>query len=196
MNSKTYTFEIEIKFLTYWHCSSGSSGGSRVDATVVKDKNNLPFVPAKTIKGHIRDMAETLNDKNFVNECFGYSTFDDMFGYDKDILDKPNKKREGKCYFTNAILEEQIDKELSSYLYHTLSSTAIKKNGIAKTGSLREVEVVVPLTLKAKILHIPKNYIQQMKTSLLQVKRIGLNRTRGWGRCELNVKEFEEKENE
>ncbi len=195
MSNKTYTFELKIKFLTYWHCSSGSSGGSRFDTMVAKDKYNLPFVPGKTLKGHIRDMAESLKDKKFVNECFGYSTFKEEFGYDEEVLYKPNKDREGKCYFTNAILNENIDEKLSGYLYHSLSSTAIEENGIAKTGSLREIEAVVPLILEAKILHIPNNYKEKMKKAIKQVKRIGLNRTRGWGRCEIEVVNIKDEEN-
>lgn len=192
-NKKTYTFKLEILFLTYWHCSSGSSGGSRLDATVARDKNNLPFIPGKTLKGHIRDMAESLNDNDFLNACFGYSTYEDEPGYDESVLAKPNKEREGKCYFTNAVLEEQIDNDLGQYLYHSISSTAVDANGIAKTGTLREIEAVVPLTLKAKVLHIPQKYKESMEKAVRQVKRIGLNRTRGWGRCEVNVTTTEEK---
>ncbi len=193
---KKYTFEITIKFLTYWHCSSGSSGGSRLDAMVARDKNNLPFIPGKTLKGHIRDMAETFGNKSFVNECFGYNTYEGEFGYNASILDKPNKDREGKCYFTNATLEEKIDNKLSEYLYHSIASTAIKENGVAKTGSLREIEAVVPLTLKAKILHVPECYKDLMQKAIKQVKRIGLNRTRGWGRCEAEVTDIKEESNE
>ncbi len=196
MSNSNYTFELEIKFFTYWHCSSGSSGGSRLDAMVARDKNNLPFIPGKTLKGHIREMAETFGNEQFVNECFGYNTHEGEFGYDKTVLDKPNRNREGKCYFTNATLKEKIDEELSQYLYHSIASTAIEKNGIAKTSSLREIEAVVPLTLTAKILHIPEQYKDLMQKALGQVKRIGLNRTRGWGRCEVEVVEIKEEKNE
>ena len=65
--------KILIEFFTYWHCGSGSSGGSRVDALVAKDEG-LPYIPAKTLKGHIRKMAESLEDCTFVNECFGGSS--------------------------------------------------------------------------------------------------------------------------
>ena len=187
MSKKTYTFELKIKFLSYWHCSSGNSGGSRLDMLVAKDESNLPLIPGKTLKGHIRDMAESFDDKEFVNECFGYSTFDGEFGYDKNMLDKPNKEREGKCYFENGVLNEKIDKNLSQYLYHSLSSTAVDEKGIAVTGSLREIEAVVPLTLYSKIFHIPQKYKDHMQKAIKQVKRIGLNRTRGWGRCEIEV---------
>jgi CRISPR/Cas system CSM-associated protein Csm3 (group 7 of RAMP superfamily) len=164
--------KIAIEFFTYWHCGSGSSGGSRVDALVAKDANGLPYIAGKTIKGHIREMAESLNDKEFINLCFGSS-----------------EEREGKCYFSNAIIEEKIDKNLVSYLFTTISSTKIDNNGLAIDGSLREIEVVVPLKLFATIEFEDevKKFEDEMKKALLQVKRMGLNRTRGLGRCEITV---------
>jgi len=164
--------KIAIEFFTYWHCGSGASGGSRVDALVARDNNGLPYIPGKTIKGHIKEMAEYLEDNDFINICFGSS-----------------EKREGECYFSNATIEEKIDKNLSSYLFSTISSTQIDDKGLAVTGSLREIEVVVPLKLFATIDFSDKaqKYKEHMKKALYQVKRMGLNRTRGLGRCEISV---------
>jgi CRISPR/Cas system CSM-associated protein Csm3 (group 7 of RAMP superfamily) len=176
--------KIAIEFFTYWHCGSGSSGGSRVDALVARDNNGLPYIPAKTLKGHIREMAESLEDCTFVNECFGGSSDE------KDICyDKKYRGKEGKCYFSNAIIEETIDKNLSPYLFTTISSTKIDDKGLAETGTLREIEVVVPLKLYATIEFddAKDEYIEMMEKAFTQVKRMGLNRTRGLGRCEITV---------
>jgi len=175
--------KIAIIFFTYWHCGSGSSGGSRADALVAKD-NGLPYIPATTLKGHIREMAESFEDCTFVNECFGGSSDEKDSCYDEKDMGK-----EAKCYFSNAIIEEYIDKNLSSYLFTTISSTKIENNGISKTGSLREIEVVVPLTLYANIEFEDSinKYKENMIKAFSQVKRIGLNRTRGLGRCEISV---------
>ncbi len=165
--------KIAIEFFTYWHCGSGSSGGSRVDALVARDKNGLPYIPGKTIKGHIREMAESLDNDEFINICFGSS-----------------EEREGKCYFSNAIIEEKIDKNLSSYLFTTISSTKIDAKGLAVDGSLREIEAVVPLKLYATIEFdegIKEDYKEMMQKAFSQVKRMGLNRTRGLGRCEITL---------
>jgi len=165
--------KIAIEFFTYWHCGSGSSGGSRVDALVARDSNGLPYIPGKTIKGHIREMAESFDD-DFINICFG-----------------SHEEREGKCYFSNAIIEENINTDLSSYLFSTISSTKIDNKGLAIDGSLREVEVVVPLKLFAIIEFNDESekFKEKMKKALEQVKRMGLNRTRGLGRCEISVVE-------
>ena len=182
--------KIAIKFFTYWHCGSGSSGGSRVDALVARDDNGLPYIPGKTIKGHIREMAESLGNCTFVNVCFGGSSNDGKDGREKDIcFDENYKEKEGKCYFSNAVIEENIDKNLSSYLFSTISSTKVDENGLAEGGSLREIEVVVPLILYATIdfSDKAKDFEEEIKKALYQVKRMGLNRTRGLGRCEISV---------
>lgn len=180
--------KIKIQFFTYWHCGSGSSGGSRTDALVTRDAKGLPYIPGKTLKGHIREMAESLEDCTFVNECFGGSSNDGKDDREKDICyDESYKDKEGKCYFSNATIEEDIKKELSSYLYKTISSTQIDSKGLAVDKSLREIEVVVPLTLYAMINNCPEIYTDKMKKAFLQVKRIGLNRTRGLGRCEITL---------
>jgi CRISPR/Cas system CSM-associated protein Csm3 (group 7 of RAMP superfamily) len=162
--------KIEIEFFDFWHCGSGSSGGSRTDALVARDNNGLPYIPAKTIKGNIRDIAESLNNKDFIDKCFGSSD-----------------EREGKCYFSNAIIEEKIADNLKFYLFTTISSTKIDNNGLADNKSLREIEVVVPLKLYAFIEFEEEveKYKELMREAFRQVKRIGLNRTRGLGRCEI-----------
>ena len=47
----------KVTFLDYWHLSSGLTSGSKLDSTVVKDKDGLPFIPGKTIKGLLREQS-------------------------------------------------------------------------------------------------------------------------------------------
>ena len=49
------TLYYNLTFFTDWHCGSGLAAGADVDTLVVKDKNGLPFVPGKTLKGLIRE---------------------------------------------------------------------------------------------------------------------------------------------
>lgn len=167
------TLIYKIKFYDYWHLSSGLSAGAKLDSSVVKTSDSLPYVPAKTIKGLAREMAELLDDNDFINTCFG----------GEGVL-------MGGCYFANATLEdvtkeEIIKNSLQDNLYDVIASTKIdEKNGVAVDNSLREIEVVVPLTLEGKIENIPDAYKEQMQKSLKMIKRMGLNRNRGLGRCE------------
>jgi len=152
-----------------------------MDALVIKDKNGLPYVPGKTLKGHIREMAETLDNSNdFVDSCFGKASKEG----------EENKQRnEATCYFSNAVLKEVTDPELNVYLFQNIASTSIEANGLAKEGSLRDIEVTVPLTLYASIENCSHECEEMMIKAFSQVKRMGLNRSRGLGRCEISLVE-------
>lgn len=173
------TLKYQLRFYDYWHISSGLSAGARLDSTVIKDSDGLPYVAGKVIKGLSREMAELLeNSDSFIKECFG--------GEGVDM---------GKCYFSNASLEKTVAEQITTNhlqenLYDIMASTKIDdKSGIAEDKSLREIEVVVPLTLHGEIRDIPNEYAEKMQKSLKMIKRMGLNRNRGLGRCEFLVEE-------
>jgi CRISPR/Cas system CSM-associated protein Csm3 (group 7 of RAMP superfamily) len=170
----------EVKFLDYWHISSGLSGGSLYDILVLKDKNNLPYIPGKTIKGLVRE--------NLFN-LIGESKTKELLGDEGEKL--------SKLYFSNALIHKEeyneiVSNNLQEYLYDTLSFTKIDEKGIAVDDTLRDIEVVVPISLYGKIELIEeispddkKNLIKALK----MIKRMGLNRNRGLGRCHIDIKE-------
>jgi hypothetical protein len=170
--------KYSLKFYDYWHISSGLSAGARLDSTVIKDDHGLPYVAGKIIKGLSREMAELLEDEGFVKECFG----------GKGVM-------MGRCYFSNATLERKtaeqiISNHLQDNLYDIIASTQIDdKTGVAKDNSLREIEVVVPLSLTGEIQDVPEVYVKNLTQALRMIKRMGLNRNRGLGRCEFVVEE-------
>jgi len=174
--------KYKIEFLDYWHLGSGLNAGAKLDSPIVKDKDAIPYMPGKTIKGLVREMAELLDDETFVKKCFGAEG--------ADI---------GECYFSNATLNEDVIKQIVSNklqdnLYDEIASTKIE-NGIAVDHSLREIEVVVPVTLKGVITDVPcDEYKELMEKSLKMIKRVGLNRNRGLGRCSIAVAPYK-KEN-
>jgi CRISPR/Cas system CSM-associated protein Csm3 (group 7 of RAMP superfamily) len=183
----------QIDFFTYWHASSGLSGSTYADLLVNKTDENLPFIPGKTLKGLLREAAESIHEldsdlvkSDFIEYVFGLSPT-------KKEMDKEIYTKEAKCFFSNAYLSEKlttsINIESTNYLYKVISSTKIDKNGIAEDSSLRQLEVTVPLILYAKIEHFPEegNYLEQFKHCLNWVKRMGLNRSRGLGRCQFSI---------
>lgn len=188
MESKTVTLKYEIKFLDFWHLGSGLSAGTRLDSLVVKDSDGLPFASGKTLKGLFREMAEMI-DCDFVNICFGGSSDP------KDVCyDETKKDIEGECYFTNATLSKEAKEQilyhrLKDNLYVEIASTKIDEKGVAVDNSLREIEVVIPITLYGEINDVPLKYVEKMKQSMKMVKRMGLNRNRGLGRCEISISE-------
>ena len=58
MNTETIRYTIE--FYSDWHCGSGLASGAEADAVVIKDRDGLPYVPGKTIKGLVREAFEII----------------------------------------------------------------------------------------------------------------------------------------
>lgn len=184
------TLIYKIHFLSDWHCGSGLSAGADVDTLCIKDENNLPFVPGKTIKGLLREAAEVLFGENdtFVKECFGKAT-------KKEKTDEEVMSEKGNSYFSNVELTQTVKKDItknnfSAALFRSLSSTKIDDKGIAVEHSLRKMQVAIPLTLYGEITDIPNDeYKDKLIKCMKYTKRIGVNRNRGLGRC--NILEVE-----
>lgn len=180
--------KYKIKFYNDWHCGSGLAAGADVDLLVIKDKNRLPFVPGKTVKGLVREAMEeittfTKSDENLITK---------LFGKENTIKDDENGSisDSGELFFTNATLEKSVEKEIiesgsADYLYRSIASTAIGKDGIAKSHSLRRMEVTIPCDLFGEIHKVPSKYKNDIQRALKYIKRLGQNRNRGLGRCDI-----------
>ena len=178
-----------IEFHTDWHCGSGLAAGADVDTLVVRDKDNLPFVPGKTIKGLLKEAMVDIYD------CEKNNDFEKAFGVYVDSDTLTSNMQRGAMYFTNAELaiDEQLaicSNNLQQYLYRDIAHTAIE-NGIAVEHSLRKLEVVLPCKLQGQILNVPDDMVDRMGKAMNYIKRLGLNRNRGLGRCTLNITKIE-----
>ncbi|RZS97146.1 RAMP superfamily CRISPR-associated protein [Cecembia calidifontis] len=179
------TIKFSIQFYGYWHVGSGLSEGTKADSLVLKDRNNLPYIPGKTIKGLFRHAAEELAalsetylDKDMVQKAFG------SFGY--------AESSGSKLFFSDAQLssfhaKEILSQDLSESLYEVISSTKIDELGVAEDKSLRQMEVTIPLTLYGVITDFENRYYELLIKSAPMIKYLGLNRNRGLGRCEIKV---------
>lgn len=184
----------KIEFHTDWHCGSGLAAGADVDALVVKDKDGLPFVPGKTMKGLVREVIEEME---LIDGRFNENSFIQMFGNseDRNADSRLTKKSEnydflqkGNTFFTNAELSENerqaiVSNNAARFMYRSISSTAIDNEGIAIEHSLRKMEVVVPCTLHGEIKNVPDDLADEVLDALRYIKRLGQNRNRGLGRC-------------
>lgn len=187
MNSDIY---YKVVFYTYWHCGSGLTAGADLDALAIKNRKGFPFIPGKTMKGLVREAVEDFfsykqKDRSILADLFGNSE-------DKNNLinsEIKDKMRRGSLFFTNAELStiEQglIDKNLSKFLYKTISSTAIDSSGVAKDFSLRQMEVVIPCELYGRIANVPLEVKEDLLLGLRLIKRLGSGRNRGLGRCDI-----------
>jgi len=186
------TLKYRITFHSDWHTGSGLSSGSDVDALVIKDKDNLPYIPGKTIKGLLKDAAsdicgltgENPDQSEFINSVFGF--------FDGKEKSESKVHTKATTFFTNACLSNELqkkvkDNKLQHHFYRDLASTAIDDEGIAKQGSLRRMEVTIPCTLSGEIFHIDAKYYNDIEKCMKMVKRLGVNRNRGLGRCTIEL---------
>ena len=179
--------KYKITFHSHWHCGSGLSAGADLDALVIKNKEGLPFIPGKTLKGLIREATEeyvtycNIDKRTAILKSFGH-----MNAQNSDDIEC------GEAFFSNAEFfpEEKNDiikYQLQDYLYKEKSSTKIDNSGIADDHSLRRIETVVPCSLYAEILNIDDNLSDVVTKAMGLIKRLGVNRNRGLGRCTFTI---------
>ena len=173
--------KYEIEFFSNWHCGSGLAAGADVDALVIKDKNGLPYVPGRTIKGLLREAATILYHEN---EAIG-----NIFGISGD----EDNHQTGCSFFGNATLPHAeykyiVEQKLAPHLYQTFASTSIDENGIAKDNTLRKIETVVPCKLEGEILNVPDGAEHLLEDAMCYIKRMGTGRNRGYGRCKISIR--------
>jgi CRISPR/Cas system CSM-associated protein Csm3 (group 7 of RAMP superfamily) len=183
----TKRINYTITFLSDWHAGSGLSSGADADSVVIKDKNNLPYLPGKTIKGLLKDVFEDFKEvqpsllKNgFIKEYFGE--------YDKE----QKESSQGQLFLSNAELNKkeksEISKDMSNLLYRNIASTKIGKNGVAEKGSLRTMQVCVPVVLEGYIDGVLETDVEKFDKALKCIRHLGANRNRGLGRCKFEIK--------
>ena len=182
--------KYKIKFHTYWHCGSGLAAGADADMLVIKDKDNLPYVPGKTIKGLVREAVDVLysNKKGKDEYKAVFDNYTTVFGISGD---QENSSR-SDSFFKDAVLSTAerkyiVDKEWTAHLYHTISGTAIEDDGTAKKNSLRKIQVCVPCELESEILNVPDQMAEAIINGLRYIKRLGAWRNRGLGRCTIEA---------
>ncbi len=190
----------KIIFHSEWHCGSGLTSGSDLDALVVKDADGFPFVPGKTLKGLLQEAAMELFGESFEKEYLKLQTgksdenslehfIPKVFGYfDEKEISESRLHVKGVAFFSNASLSSELRKKtkeygLKEFFYRDIASTAIGENGIAKEHSLRRMQTVIPCELIGTIYNVNKEYQDDLKKCLKFIKRLGQNRNRGLGRC-------------
>lgn len=174
--------KYKIQLHSIWHCGSGESKGADLDALVIKDNNDLPIIPGKTLKGLIKEGMQTIMD--YQPGLLAKTDFVQIFGEEG--------KSAGDCFFKNATLPDNLveflasndGKTLTNLLYKKVSFTAINpENGVAIDHSLRSIEVTVPIELESEILNVPEKLLVQMELTLKMIKNLGTGRNKGLGRC-------------
>ncbi|MCW5925084.1 MAG: hypothetical protein KIS77_22400 [Saprospiraceae bacterium] len=201
----SYIFKITTE--SYLLTGSGE-GAALIDADVVFHLTGFPMIPARRVKGMLKESLEE------VLEIFGKpkqevdATVSSLFGY------PGTETYQGKLLFHNLMLDgwNQIVEEImdvpkdgllqpnfiKSYFTTEVQQTAIGKegkrdeiDGVAKKRSLRNYRVikpgytfVAPLTLTDVLTQEEEKYL---KYAVLNLRHAGTRRNRGFGKikCQL-----------
>lgn len=183
--------KYEIRFYSYWHCGSGLAAGASMDSIVVRDSDGLPYVPGKTLKGLVRENIEEYFDLD-------KKEIDSMFGTRVEgALNGGERPMQGMSHFSNATISDSerqkiVENRWQRLLYDSIAQTSIdEKTGTAKEFSLRTTEVVIPCTLHGEIDNVDDAMADKVELALRMIKRLGVNRNRGFGRCDFVIKKGE-----
>lgn len=200
--------KIKIDLLSYTLTGSGEGAGI-IDSDVVLDDFGFPYIPSRRIKGVLRESAQEvcdilgINDYKIVNSIFGKDGFTEgklhignLYINDyKEIKEEiENLKNDNDSLYKNFVNSLKI----TSYYTTIRQQTSIEEdNGIAKKGSLRTFRVLKPgLKFEGELYEInplTKKEKAILYLAVINLKRIGTSRNRGFGeiRCSIEGIEFD-----
>jgi CRISPR/Cas system CSM-associated protein Csm3 (group 7 of RAMP superfamily) len=188
---------VNLEIHSWWHPGSGEAGAGDVDAAVRRDRSGLPYFPGKTLQGLFRAAA-------FQWAAFGSGSCEQierLFGRECppawDTGGQPSSSFTGLLCFSNAELlpdfrawvgTAQGRRELPA-LFEVLANTALNKDGVAVEHSLRRAEVVMPCRLEATVSWPTDEELKDTLNAIARwIRRLGLHRHRGLGRCNVTVR--------
>lgn len=194
------TYKFTVKLLSDTLIGSGQGFGVLIDSDVVFDDSGIPYIPARRIKGLLRESAEELNNtalyKNSldINSIFGISGGDQTISFFSDLkIEGSDKLTPWLNYIYKSHLNSFINAEsVREYYTKTRTQTAIEDRkddaefGTAKKNSLRTVRVLnkgLKFTGKIQTDYDKEFLINTAKN----LKWLGTKRNRGFGnvKCEI-----------
>lgn len=205
-------FTLKIQLISDALIGKGEGWGATIDSDIIFDDLGLPYIPAKRVKGSLRESALE------VSEMFDLSEMDKkMYGVIKELFGESGSINSGPLEISNLYLEdysknrqwldwlklkyknenlfskEQILKTFTSIRQHT----AIEKDGIAKDKSLRTFRVLRKDNIfsgKLSFLREVDSSWQLLAFSVRNLRYLGTNRNRGLGHINCKLLDGEGKD--
>lgn len=207
---------LQVELLGFWHPGTGRGEGASADAVVQRDQAGLPFLPGRSVKGLLREAVRLGVEAGVAGLTDELETF--LFGSplpggihaDKRVgpLEEqryatlPGSLQVGSARLGAgrsaqgrwcAYARTDEGERLARSLVTTFSSTRLE-GGVASDGTLRTIEVVVPVTLSAELRvggeaaegrPIPWESLDEAVQVFLRA--LGSHRNRGMGRCRARI---------
>lgn len=207
-DSATLTIDIQ----GYWHTGTGRGSGSHLDALVDTHAGGLPYLSGRHLKGLLRDAVYKAEQWGRLDahkaRIGGEKITDLLFGKrytDPETRVPRDDTTAGLLRIGDGLLPEALrtwlthsaQQDLREHFYRELSSTRIEDDsGVAKSRSLRGIQVTVPLRLEAAISTLPRLHGDEpqaldwqciLADCLPLIRAVGAQRTRGLGRAVLTL---------
>ncbi|MCR5376110.1 MAG: hypothetical protein K6E71_05110 [Lachnospiraceae bacterium] len=184
-------YQVKIKLLTETMPGSGMAVPGTIDSDIRHDTYGLPYMNAKTFKGHVREQMEFL--------CTYDSKYD---GIDINSLlgsnDLESVKKNARLKFTKVELSEVVQQtiraavdagdvtktEILDALTVTYTRTKIGEKGVAEPHSLRkERELRRGLIMETAIYaeELSETEEDLLKDTIAAIKHIGMHKSKGKG---------------
>ena len=186
--------KLTIKLLSDSCTCSGETYNSKVDMDVVYDENGLPYIPAKRIKGCIREAALEMMEFGLIER----EKYEKIFGKEgnhRSAFSLSNAYIENydqivatlKAYKDNELVCQQ--KVLNEYTSIRTQTAVDLETGVADENSLRTIRVVNKgLVFEADCeMNESAETVELLKQAVSLVKHIGVSRTRGLGLVEMRL---------
>jgi CRISPR-associated protein Csx10 len=198
--------KLTITMLSDWHIGSGTGRPGSVDRLIQRDGDNLPYIPAKTLTGILRDACELVAmglDNGAVGVWHRYLEY--LFGSQpaiaKGVIEhKPISAALSlrSAYFPQVLKKAlKNQQELISALSFVKPGVSIDyESGTAKTDYLRFEEMVrggsyLEAEYELNTIGLTEMQIQFLTALLVagaaMVERVGAKRRRGSGKCQINL---------
>lgn len=180
---------FEIKIYSWWRVATGEAKSGHVDTLCARDTDGLPFVPAKQIRGLLREAVRDAAELGWIDAGSAEVLFGTRNEDESPV--SSDSTEEGILRCESALIPDPERKAVIAFrdhLFSERSSTAVE-NGLAKEKSLRTDEVALPVSLITSISpmqHLrraPKNWKEILTVSSPLIRAVGQKRTRGLGRC-------------
>jgi len=194
--------DLEVTMLSDWHIGTGAGIPGGVDRSVIRDHDGLPYIPASSLTGVLRDtsarIAEALDNPTAGGGSSGgwRSWHHWLFGGLTD--DGSRSPTRAAVAISAARLRPALrrvlcNEDLIDDVTLTRSSTAIDSTtGTASDKSLRMVELarrgtvlVATIDLTDPGSSLPTEAAFLLAAAVSTTERLGGKRTRGSGRCTL-----------
>jgi len=191
--------KISMELLSNAIPATGEGRGSIIDVEVVSDDYGLPYIPAKRIKGILRESAWHLKNANKMGEDILNKIFGIKGGSEGVLIlsnGYPSDYSKIKMFLENIATKELrniFSKEtVLNYYTQIVSATAIE-NGIAREKSLRTIRALRKGLIFEFDIDLPYEYINELKTICQVTRYFGLNRNRGFGHIKMTLDHAKEK---